>query len=278
MRISHRATVAAASFAATDALGADAALRGVKPPASSMALSHLGKAGLLRSHFESDQFGSVQWRIGQGRVAIGAAGSSRLPNSHCKDGTTDIVEPLNFMFGLPGGVRADFLNEFSEHRGVAAKVEYSWGQLDLKINVGFGLITEHTQGDDHLHTQAELIGQYRNEDFAITPENCVFHPVLGTDFQRSFFESTANSFDVVSSCVVGPTEDNGKVWAHMRLEKEVPPGGWSPNLLLGMEQEFVNDLDDVVDDRTHEISCTRNQCLEGRSWNQAIVGALAMNF
>jgi hypothetical protein len=363
MRISHWAAVAAVSFVATDALGADAVEGGFQPPASAIALSNLGKAGLLRSYFESDQFGSVQWRVGQARVTIGAAESSGLPNSHYKDGTTDTVIPLNFLFGLPdgqsairlgvrgtfsnganypveldggtgrvdlqylrfpnpdtmwalggffeytyldiegsgsikrpaGGVRADFLNEFSEHWGVAARAEYSWGESDLKINVGPGLVMEHRQGDDHFYTQAELIGQYRHDDFAFIPEDWVFHPVLGVQFQRSFIEATANSFGAVSSGVVGSTEDYGTVWAHMRLEKEVPPGGWSPNLLLGIEQEFVNDLDGVVDNPTYavfgagisktfghgnrfEISYTRHQGLEGRRWNQAIVGTLTMNF
>lgn len=363
MSISHLAAAAVVSFVATEALGAEAAVGGFQPPASVIALSNLGKAGLLRSYFESDQFGSVQWRAGQARVTIGAAASSGLPDSHYKDGTSDAVVPLNFMFGLPdgqsevrlgvrgtlsngadypveldggsgrvdlqylrfldantmwalggfieytnldiegsgsverrgGGVRADFLNEFSEHWGVAARAEYSWGESDLKINVGPGLVMEHKQGDDHIYTQAELIGQYRSEDFSLIPESWVFHPVVGIQFQRSFIESTANSFGAVSSGVVGPTEDYGTVWAHMRMEKEVPPGGWSPNFLLGIEQEFVNDLNTVVDEPTYavfgagisktfgrgnrfEVSYTRHQGLEDRRWNEAIVGTLTISF
>ncbi|WP_113446821.1 hypothetical protein [Rhizobium cremeum] len=363
MNISRWAAVAAVSFLSTDAFGADGDQGGGQPPASAVALSTLGNAGLLRSYFESDQFGSVQWRVGQGRVTIGAAETSGLPDSHYRDGTTDTVVPLNFIFGLPGGqsairlgvrgtfsnganypveldggtgradlqylyfpdartmwglggfyeqtdldiegsgsvkrsaggIRADFLNEFSEHWGVAARAEYSWGESDLKVNAGPGLVMEHKQGDDHLYTQAELIGQYRSEDFAIIPENWVFHPVLGIQFQRSFIESTANSFGAVSSGVVGSTEDYGTAWAHMRLEKEVPPGGWSPNFLLGVEQEFVNDLDVVVEEPTYavfgagisktfgrgkrfEVSYTRHQGLEGNRWNEAIVGTLTMSF
>lgn len=363
MGISHCAAVAAVLVIATDAWGADATEGRFQPPASAIALSNLGQADLLRSYFDSDQFGSVQWRVGQARVTIGAAESSALPKSHYKDGTTDSVIPLNFLFGLPdeqsairlgvrgtfsngagypveldgstgrvdlqylrfpnpdtmwalggfyeythlgiegsgsitrpaGGIRADFLEAFSDHWGIAARAEYSWGETDLKINVGPGLVMEHKQGDDHLYTQAELIGQYRSEDFAIIPEDWVLHPVLGIQFQRSFLESTANSFGVVSSGVVGSTENYGTVWAHMRLEKEVPPGGWSPNMLLGIEQEFVNDVDGVVDDPTYavfgggisttfgrgnrfEISYTRHQGLEGRRWNQGIVGTLTMSF
>lgn len=363
MYISRWAAVAAVSFLTTDALGADAATGGHQPPVSAVALSELGKAGLLRSYFESDQFGSVQWRAGQARVTIGAAQSSGLPNSHYKDGTTDTVVPLNFMFGLPdgqsairlgvrgtfsngadypveldggtgradlqylyfpnattmwglgafyektdldiegsgsvsrpaGGIRADVLNEFSDHWGVAARAEYSWGTTDLKLNVGPGRIMEHKQGDDHLYSQAELIGQYRSEDFTVIPENWVLHPVLGIQFQRSFLETTANSFGVVSSGVLGSTENYGTVWAHMRLEKEVPPGDWSPNFLVGVEQEFVNDLDAVVEEPTYavfgagisttfgrgnrlEVAYTRHQGVEGRRWNQAIVGTLTLSF
>lgn len=363
MKISSWAATTALLLVATHTPGAFAADGGFQPPASALALDNLGRAGLLRSYFESDQFGSVQWRVGQARVTIGAARTSGLPDSHYKDGTTDTVVPLNFMFGLPdgdsairlgaretfsnganypveldgrtgradlqylhfpdpdtmwalggfyehtdldiegsgsierpaGGIRGDFLKRFDAHWGVAARAEYSWGETDLKIDVGPGLVMEHKQGDDHLYTQAELIGQYRREDMAFIPENWVFHPVLGAQFQRSFIEKTANSFGVVSSGMVDSTEDYGTAWAHLRLEKETPPGGWSPNFLLGAEQEFVNDLDAVVKEPTYavlgaglsktigrgnrlEISYTRHQGLDANRWNQAFVGTLTMSF
>ncbi|MBD8892207.1 hypothetical protein [Roseibium litorale] len=363
MKASIFAAAAAIALAGNAALADGTAPQHGQPPVSAMALMNLGRDGLLRSYFESDQFGSVQWRVGQGRITIGNAAASGQPKSHYKDGTTDTVVPLNFMFGLPGGnsvirlgvrgtfsnganypveldggtgrvdlqylrfpdastmwaiggfyehtdldiddagsikrpaggIRADILKEFSAHWGVAARAEYSWGTDDLEIGVGPSLTMRHKQADDHLYTQAELIGQFRNSDIGIVPESWVLHPVLGVQFQRSFIQSTANNFGVVSSGVVGATENYGTVWAHLRLEKEAAPGGWSPNFLAGLEQEYANDLDAIVDDPTYavlgaglsktfakgnrfEVAFTRHQGLQGKRWNQALVGTLTLNF
>lgn len=364
MKNCYSAALSAAAFIATPAFAADMEQPAGQPPLAVIAQDNLGKAGLLRSYFDSDQFGSVQWRVGQGRLTIGAAASSGLPYSRYRDGTTDTVVPVNTLFGLPdgesmirlgvrgtfpngadylveqdaggigrlelqymrflnpgtmwalggfldythldivgsgditrqaGGVRADILNEFNDHWGVAARAEYSWGESDLKIAAGPGLTLEHKQGDDRFYTQAELIGQFRSDDFGLIPEGWVAHPVLGIQFQRSFLESTADSFGVVSSGVVGDTEDYGTAWAHFRLEKEVPPGGWSPNVLVGFEHEYVNSLDAVVKEPSYavfgaglstmfgkgnrfEVSYTRHQGLNGDRWNQAFVGTLTLAF
>lgn len=363
MRKCRLAASVAAFITATSALAGDPTQQGFQPPLAMLAQSNLGKAGLLRSYFESDQFGSVQWRVGQGRLSIGSAASSGLPGSAYRDGTSDTVVPLNFLFGLPdgesmmrlgvrgtfsnganypveldggtgrvdlqylrfpnaetmwglggffentdldiegsgtirrpaGGIRGDILNEFSDHWGVAARAEYSWGQSDLKIAAGPGVMLEHEQGDDHLYTQAELIGQFRNDDLRLIPAGWVVHPVLGIQFQRSFIEATADSFGVVSSGVTGSTEDYGTAWAHLRLERETAPGSWSPNFLLGLEHEYVNDLDEVVKESDYavfgagisvmfdkgsrfEVSYTRHQGLQGDRWNQALVGTLTLSF
>ena len=331
--------------------------------AADRAQINLGQAGLLRSYFESDQFGTVQWRTGQGRITIGAAEALGRSHSDYKDGTTDAVIPLNFIFGLPsgdsairlglkgtfanggdnlveldgttsridlqylqfpnadlmwgiggfyeytdmdiegsgtvkrpaGGVRGDLLYEFDENWGVAARAEYSWGENDVEIGVGPGVTMRHKQGDNYLYTQAELIGQFRSADIGFIPEGWVAHPILGAQFRRSFIEATANNFGVVSSGVVGSTENYGTAWAHLRLEKEVPPGGWSPNFLVGFEREYVNDLDSIVSEPNYavvgaglstmfgggtrfEVSYTRHQGLEGIRSNQGIVGTLTMEF
>lgn len=364
MRNCRSAALSAAVFVAAPSFAADLDHHAGKPPLAAIAQNNLGKAGLLRSYFESDQFGSVQWRVGQGRLTIGSAASSGRPYSDYRDGTTDMVVPLNFLFALPdgestirlgvrgtfpngadylveqdaggigrvemqylrfpdentmwalggfvdythldiegsgnvtrlaGGLRADILNEFSDHWGVAGRVEYSWGESDLKIAAGPGLTLEHKQGDDRFYTQAELIGQFRSEDLALIPDGWVAHPVLGIQFQRSFIEATADSFGVVSSGVVGDTEDYGTVWAHFRLEKEVPPGKWSPNFLIGFEREYVNSLDAVVEEPSYavfgaglstmfgqgnrfEVSYTRHQGLQGERWNQALIATLTLTF
>lgn len=332
-------------------------------PLAITAQDNLGRAGLLRSYFESDQYGTVQWRVGQARQTIGSAANSSLPHSTYRDGTSDVVVPVNFLFTLPdresmihlavrgtfsngahypveldgdvgrldlkyirfldphtmvsigglyeqnymdiegagsvkhaaGGIRGDVLNEFSEHWGIAARAEFAWGETDLSVAAGPGLTMRHKQGDDHLYTQAELIGQYRNDDIGIVPQGWVLHPVLGVQFQRSFEESTANNFGVVSSGVVGATEDYSTAWAHLRLEKESPPNHLSPNVIVGFERELVNDLDGVVSEPNYavfgagvsimsgkgqrfEIGYLRHQGLEDNRWNESFVGTMTMSF
>lgn len=360
--VSVTAFLIASHVAAADKVGEDAAIVG-QPPLAVQAQANLGAAGLLRSYYESDQFGSVQWRIGQERITVGGAKASGLPYSRYKDGTADTVIPLNFIHVLPdgdsalrfgvrgtfndgadhlvesnggtgrldlqylwfpdartmfgiggvferthldnvgsgtlnkisGGIRADALNEFSDHWGVVARVEYSWGEGDLNTLVGPGVNLRHKQGDDHVYTQAELIGQFRNSDSKIIPEGWVFHPSVGVQFQRDFVEATADSFGVVSSGVAGATENYGTAWAYLRLEKEAPPNHLSPNFLLGFEREYANTLDAVVNEPNYavfgggvslmtatgtrvEVSYTRHQGLQDNRWNQGVVGTVTMSF
>jgi hypothetical protein len=357
------AVCSAVMMTAAPAFAADETGAPGKPPLVVLAQQNLGNAGLMRSYFESDQFGSVQWRVGQQRLTIGSAETSGLPASAYRDGTSDTVVPLNFLFALPdgqslirlgvrytfsnganypieldggsgrvdlqylrfpnadtmwaigafyertdldiegsgtitrpaGGIRADILKKFGDHWGVAARAEYSWGDSDLQIAAGPGVTLRHEQGDDHLYAQAELIGQFRNQDLGQIPAGWVFRPVLGLQFQRSFIEATADSFGVVSSGVVGSTENYGTVWGHLRLEKEAAPGHWSPNFLLGLEHEYVNDLDAVFKEPNYavfgagvsimsrrgtrfEVSYTGHQGLHDDRWNQALVGTLSVSF
>jgi hypothetical protein len=353
----------AATWIAPQALAQEAIPADHQPPLAIAAQDTLGRAGLMRSYFESDQFGSVQWRIGQARTTIGSAANAPLAKSKYKDGTTDTVVPLNFMHVLPdgesaihlgvrgtfnnganypiesnggtgrldlqylwfpdtrtmfgiggvferthlnneglgtynktaGGIRADVLNEFAEHWGIAARAEYSWGKGDLTTIIGPNMTLRHNQGDDHLYTQAELVGQYRHADIAAIPEGWVLHPSLGLQFQRDFLEATADSFGTVSSGVVGATENYGTGWAYLRMEKEAAPNHLSPNVLVGFEREYVNSLDSVVNEPNYavfgggislmtskgnrfEVSYTRHQGLQGNRWNEAIVGTVTVNF
>jgi hypothetical protein len=185
------------------------------------------------------------------------------------------------------GLRFDMLSKFSDHWGAALRTEYSWGEQELKVAAG-PFIRTHKPGDDHFYLQSELVGTYHNNDFSQIPEGWALHPVLGMQFQRNFLEKTADSFGVVSSGEVGDTENYGTVWGHFRFEKETSPGSWTPNMVIGMEQEYVNDLDEYVDEPTYavfgggvsimersgnryELSYLRHQGLKGNRSNEAVV-------
>ena len=355
----------AALLVATPVMAQDAVPPEGLPPRVVQAQMTLGDAGLLRAYYESDQFGTVQWRIGQARVTIGAAASASAagrPASNYSDRTTDGVVPVNALYGLPGGnslirigvrgtysnggnrpveldggivradvqyvvfptvdtmlavgvlaestdldiidsgtvkrkgagVRVDGLDKFSSHWGIAARAEYSWGENDLSVAAGPTAVMRHKQGDDHLYVQAELVGHYRNAEVGLVPKGWVAYPVLGVQYQHNALEATANSFGQISSGVVGDTENYGTVWANLRLERDVSPHVWSPRFVVGIEQEYVNDLDVVVKEPTYavvgagiarvfgrskrvEFAYTRHQGLTGDRINDALVAAFSWN-
>ncbi|WP_428925899.1 hypothetical protein [Marinibacterium sp. SX1] len=332
-------------------------------PPGAMAQINLGKAGLLESFYSSDQFGTVQARIGQSRSTIGAATVPGAPPLTYRDETSALITPLNVLvpladgksyirFGVTGtfgngrpnpveldttvgradieylrfpdantmiglglllessgtdivgsgtvdrqghGLRFDVIRKFNDQWGVAGRAEYSWGETDLRVAAGPGVTLQHVQGDDRLYTQAEFIGQYRREDIGWIPGGWVMRPTLGIQFQRNFVEATADSFGVVSSGVVGPIENYGTTWAYLKMEKEVPPGGWAPKFGLGIEYEYINNLDLYTDEPVFAVGSlgvskmlrngtrfdfvfTRHQGLNGTRWNQSLVTALTVPF
>ncbi|MVA82653.1 hypothetical protein GOZ89_24955 [Agrobacterium vitis] len=75
----------------------------------------------------------------------------------------------------------------------------------------------------------------------------------------------------------------------------MPQNHLSPNFLIGLEHEYVNDLEGVVKEPNYavfgggvsmmtgkaariEISYTRHQGLQANRWNQAVVGTVTLNF
>ncbi|MCA0871509.1 hypothetical protein LCL97_11780 [Seohaeicola saemankumensis] len=332
-------------------------------PPGVMAQINLGKAGLLESFYSSEQFGTVQARIGQSRATIGAATAPFGPTTGFKDEDSALVVPLNLLKGLKdgksylrfsatgtfangrpnlveldgkigrldvqyltfpnvdtmigfgafversdmdivgagtvdrdgAGLRFDIIRKFSAHWGVAARAEYSWGETDLQVAAGPGTMLRHVQGDDRFYAQAEFVGQFRKGDVAWVPQGWIMRPTLGVQFQRNSIEATADSFGVVSSGVIGPTEDYGTAWAYLKFEKEVRPGNWAPKFGFGIEHEYVNDLDIYVDEPTYAVmhlglsrqmksgsrfdfAFTRHQGLNGNRWNQSLVTALTIPF
>lgn len=55
------------------------------------------------------------------------------------------------------GLRADVLHQMSDHWGLVARAEYSFGQSKGALNTPFGLLTR-SQGDDRFYTHALLVG------------------------------------------------------------------------------------------------------------------------
>lgn len=191
-------------------------------------------------------------------------------------------------------LRADVLHKLSDHWGVAGRAEFSFGQAEGAFNTPGGLLTRE-QRDDRFYTQVSFVGQYRNKDLGFVPQGWVMHPVLAAQFQRNFLEEVTDSFGNVGSGVVGKTENYGTVSAKLRLQKETRGNDWVPGVTIGLEHEYVNDLDAYVDESTYgllgaslsksinrntrvDLIYSRHQGLKGNRTHDSLVASLAFVF
>ncbi|WP_404405131.1 hypothetical protein [Pelagibacterium halotolerans] len=226
-------------------------------------------------------FPSVDTMVSAGafieRADVAIAGTGTLPGT---------IERNGF------GIRGDVLHRFTDNWGVSARAEYSVGESDLQIPaIGYS----HVQGDNRFYAQTELVGTFGADDIAFMPEGWVLRPILGANFQRNFIEATADSFGAVSSGVVGDTEDYGMVWGSLGVQQQAAPGQWALNASLGLEHEYINDLNAYVDESTYVVGSvgasmmtsdghqvvlgyTRHQGLNGNRSNQTLLASFNVSF
>lgn len=188
--------------------------------------------------------------------------------------------------------RLDYVSKLTDHWGFAGRALFARGTSKVVIDAP-GLV--HEQNDDRYYLQADLVGQYRSDDISIVPKGWVLHPALGVSYMRSVVEETANNFGIVSSGVLGPVENYGSVWATAELEKEVPLGSWAPKFKLGIEHEYLNDLNAFLDEDTYviagigastqtkngqrlEFGYERRQGINGNRVNNILLMALGLSF
>lgn len=192
------------------------------------------------------------------------------------------------------GIRGDLMAKLSDRWGFVGRMEYSWGDLSLDVPIAPGVLLEQDQGDDRFYAQGELVGTYGKADFPSLPDNWLLHPTVGFAYQRNSIETVRNSLGATVSGIAGDSEEYGLVWARLRLESFDPrPGTFSPNASIGLEYEFANDLDALVDEDTYatftigggyqvspsvriEFDYTRHQGLSGNRSNDTL--AIATNF
>ncbi len=212
----------------------------------------------------------------------------------------DMVSSGGTIDSTTYGLRADVLKKLSDHWGFAGRVQYAWGETDRSVPMppppfGPGGNMTQSQGDDRFYISGVLKGQFRKADWSILPEQWVLRPVLGANFARSSLEATANNLGVVSSGVLGDTEDYGTIWATATLEKEARPGQWSPSVTFGLEHEYVNDLKSLTTSSNFAIiglglsnqisqktrltaGVTRHQAFDSSRNNTDLVLSLATTF
>ncbi len=145
--------------------------------------------------------------------------------------------------------RVDFLKKLSDHWGFVSRATYTVGDTTTTI---FGPGLEQTQKEERYYLQADLVGNFRNQDLSMVPEGWVLHPGVGLSYLRAQLEETQNNFGIRRSGVYGDIEASGSVWAVADLVKEVRPGaGWSPSFKLGLEHVYKDDLSNYIDEKTY---------------------------
>ena len=148
------------------------------------------------------------------------------------------------------GLRVDYAEAYTRQWGVTARAEYQKGKADWIASNDF--FRQHDRYDENrLYAQVELIGTFTSREIGVLPESWLFRPILGGNYQRSIMGAASDS-------VVNKKYENyGAVWARARFEKKQVPGPqWQimPNFSIGLEREYVNDLDKWLVDSTYALA------------------------
>jgi len=109
-------------------------------------------------------------------------------------------------------LRFDVAHKLSEHWGVTGRLVHSTGDLELDITTPSGTLNIE-EPQTVWYGQAELVGNFRNEQMSAIPAGWSLHPVLGV------------SHDIETNEVapgVKETSKSGSVWAKATLSKGVP--------------------------------------------------------
>ncbi|NTF83982.1 hypothetical protein [Rhizobium rhizogenes] len=146
------------------------------------------------------------------------------------------------------GMRFDAIKKLSDHWGVTLRAEDMFGVSDIAVSAGPAGIMTHSQDDNRLYVQSELIGRFTKSDFAPIPDNWALQPIVGALFMRHTIESTANNFGVTSAGVSGSVEDYGYAWAKLKLARDDKPNVWAPQFTLGIGTEYLNDLNAYINE------------------------------
>ena len=150
------------------------------------------------------------------------------------------------------GIRADYVQKLNPHWGLAARADLNFGNAETSIPVAPGLAYELDQDDQKLYFQGDIVGSYTSRDASWIPDGWVFHPTFSAVYQRTEFDSAVDSFGGTVTGTVGDSDAYGWVGASARFESmDFRPGKPAPYFEIGLQHEYVNDLDLLVDDPLH---------------------------
>lgn len=151
------------------------------------------------------------------------------------------------------GVRADLVQRFGEHWGVAARVEHTWSEQAVRSPIPGGRVFAVDQDLRRLYSQVDLVGTYSKHTWSWLPRGFLMRPMLGVNFMNTRFDTARSNLGNLVTGTVGKDDSYLSCSASLRLEREVRgPSLFAPFCEFGLEREFTNDLDAKVND--HDIA------------------------
>ncbi|PJE26381.1 hypothetical protein CVM39_17685 [Pseudooceanicola antarcticus] len=191
-------------------------------------------------------------------------------------------------------LRADALKVLNDHWGLAMRA--SWSQITSDTSIPLpGVTMTSEQDSQRLYMQLDAVGSFSKADIAALPAGWILRPNVGAAWQKTWFEQTTNS---LGGTVIGPggnaTETYGSVYAKASLQ-HVGPGKVHPFVGLGVDLEFANSYEDLVDESAYlnsfvgaTVSLSRQAMLNvvygrydgfnGNRTKQTLVVGLSMTF
>ena len=148
------------------------------------------------------------------------------------------------------GLQLRYAEVYTPHWGLAARLDYQRGKANYTVSNLF-MRQRQDYDENRLYTQAELIGTFSAQDLGLLPQGWLLRPIVGANYQRSFFNTAS------ASVLHSKHEDYGAAWVRARLEKQQAPGShWQflPSVSLGLEAEYANDVDLRLKDRRYALA------------------------
>ncbi|NIZ11760.1 autotransporter domain-containing protein [Pseudooceanicola sp. HF7] len=144
-------------------------------------------------------------------------------------------------------LRADLLKVVSDHWGLAMRA--AWFDETSDTSIPLPMTTMESEQDlQRLYLQFDAVGTYSQADIAALPANVILRPNIGAAWQKVWFDETTNS---LGGTVKGPggnsTETYGSAYAKAALQ-HVGPGKIHPYAGLGVDVEFANSYEDLVNE------------------------------
>ena len=147
-------------------------------------------------------------------------------------------------------LRADVLKVVNDHWGLAMRAQWFDETSDTSIPLPMATLTSE-QDLQRLYLQFDAVGTYSKADIPALPADWILRPNIGAAWQKVWFDETTDSF---GGTVTGPggdsTETYGSVYAKASLQ-HVGPGNIHPYVGLGVDLEFANSYESLVDETAY---------------------------